>query len=76
MERSMSPVLSGEHQEVDRLKESLGDCALGDVKKALAGGAKVGSFLLAAHFIDVLARLARTTTPRPRPPARSSPGRG
>jgi hypothetical protein len=51
-----------EQQEVDRLKESLGEWALGDVKKALAGGAKVGSFLLAAHFIDVLARLARTTS--------------
>jgi hypothetical protein len=49
-----------EQQEVTRLKESLGGWALGDVKKALDGGAKVGSFLLAAHFIDVLARLGTT----------------
>jgi hypothetical protein len=49
-----------EQQEVAQLKESLGDWALGDVRKALTGGAKIGSFLLAAHFIDVLARLGRT----------------
>jgi hypothetical protein len=48
-----------QRQEVDRLKTSLGKWALGDVKKALAGGAKVGTFILAAHFIDVLARLAK-----------------
>jgi hypothetical protein len=53
-------VTPDEQQEVTRLKESLGGWALGDVKKALDGGAKVGSFLLAAHFIDVLARLSTT----------------
>jgi hypothetical protein len=43
--------------ELTRLRTSLYDWALGDVKKAHAGGASVGAFLLGAHFIDVLASL-------------------
>jgi hypothetical protein len=45
--------------ELERFRESFGDWALGDVKKAHAGGAKVGAFILAAHFIDALARLSK-----------------
>jgi hypothetical protein len=45
--------------ELNHLQRSLGQWALGDVKEAAAAGVKVGSFLLGAHFIDVLARLAK-----------------
>jgi hypothetical protein len=46
--------------ELARFRESFGDFVLGDVKRAFAGHAKIGAFLLAAHFIDALARLSTT----------------
>jgi hypothetical protein len=46
--------------ELARLRQSLGDYALGDVKRATAGHAKIGAFILAAHFIDTLALLSTT----------------
>jgi hypothetical protein len=47
-----------ERAELDHLRESLGGWALGDVKKAVSAGIKVGAFILAASLIDALARLA------------------
>jgi hypothetical protein len=44
--------------ELARFRESFGDFALGDVKRASAGHAKIGAFILAAHLIDALARLS------------------
>lgn len=38
--------------ELARFRESFGDFALGDVERASAGHAKIGAFILAAHFID------------------------
>ena len=45
---------------LSRLQESLGESALGDVRKAAEGGATVGAFILGANFVDVLARLSAT----------------
>jgi hypothetical protein len=46
--------------ELAHLEQSLRGWALGDVKKTAAAGAPVGAFILAAHLIDTLARLAAT----------------
>jgi hypothetical protein len=46
--------------ELARLQQSFGEYALGDIKRAFAGHAKIGAFLLAANFIDALARLSTT----------------
>jgi hypothetical protein len=51
-----------ERAELDHLRASLGAWALGDVKKSVAGGVKVGAFILGANLIDVLARLACSKT--------------
>jgi len=45
--------------EIERLHTSLRDWALGDVRRAFSGGAKVGAFILAAHVIDTLAGLTK-----------------
>src|SRR5688572_22201532 len=45
-------------KELEHLRTSLGEWALGDVHKAAAGGAKVGSFILAGALIEALAGLA------------------
>jgi len=42
---------------VERAKHAILNMALGDVKKASAGGAKMGAFILAACVIDYLACL-------------------
>jgi hypothetical protein len=46
--------------EVNRLNEALHDWAVGDIKKTAAAGVPVGAFILGAHFIDTIARLAST----------------
>jgi hypothetical protein len=46
--------------ELARFRESFGDFALSDVKRASAGHAKIGAFILAAHLIDALACLSTT----------------
>ena len=47
-------------KELEHLRTGLGEWALGDVRKAAAGGAKVGSFILAGALIEALAGLAHS----------------
>jgi len=47
--------LSKEKEIIARIKSSLSQLAFADVKKASAGGAKMGAYILASCFIDYLA---------------------
>lgn len=47
-----------EKKQLKILRTSLGEWALGDIKRSHAGGAKMGVFVLGAQFVDTLARLA------------------